>query len=409
MDTYEENGFVRIPFAPKYFIHPSGKIIHAHLNREIIPIVNEKGNSLVTLSVFGGMQTRFQLPRLIAQVFIPIPDNLKHLKEEQLVTKFLDGNKQNIRAGNIGWTTVSDKMSTAYANIRNSWVTKHPLPIFNEINTGLYPNPVPCLERPGFYYIPLYRTHIVINRNGDVFHLGKGKEQPTYPDPRGYLWTIVIAGADNTSRREPIHRLVAMLFCQIPEHHRGKSFDDLQVNHKDGNKSNPHYTNLEWVDCMENVAHAIENGLTARDIRVISRNIHTEEITRYRSIAHAARIAGVERSAMFNHLSSKLAGRCIVNDEVYKLDDWSEWPIEILEPDEEEWPLRAGGGVVALNIVTKQAHVTNTIKHACEILQLNFSKVITKRKYHGVEHPYQDWIFMPLEEYIEKLKQGLFK
>ena len=51
-----------------------------------------------------------------------------------------------------------------------------------------------------------------------------------------------------------IHRLVAELFVdqESPE-------KDI-VNHKDGDKQNCHYTNLEWVTQLENVIHAIENG-----------------------------------------------------------------------------------------------------------------------------------------------------
>lgn len=47
-----------------------------------------------------------------------------------------------------------------------------------------------------------------------------------------------------------VHRLVAMAFCD-------GYFDTADVNHKDGNKSNNVYTNLEWCTRSENQIHSV--------------------------------------------------------------------------------------------------------------------------------------------------------
>lgn len=52
-----------------------------------------------------------------------------------------------------------------------------------------------------------------------------------------------------------ISRLVAGEFCQ------GKSKFKNMVNHKDGNKLNNDYQNLEWVSINENRQHAYDTGL----------------------------------------------------------------------------------------------------------------------------------------------------
>lgn len=54
--------------------------------------------------------------------------------------------------------------------------------------------------------------------------------------------------------RHLLHRLVA-------EHFLEKKGGDMVVNHKDGNKKNNHYMNLEWVSRSENEKHAYRSGL----------------------------------------------------------------------------------------------------------------------------------------------------
>lgn len=56
--------------------------------------------------------------------------------------------------------------------------------------------------------------------------------------------------------RVRVHRLVAFLFLDTPSNYK-----ELVVNHKDGNKLNNHYSNLEWCTYTYNNYHARITGL----------------------------------------------------------------------------------------------------------------------------------------------------
>ena len=55
-----------------------------------------------------------------------------------------------------------------------------------------------------------------------------------------------------------VHRLVMNTFNPI------QNSENMQVNHKDGNKQNNNIKNLEWVTNMENMQHAIKNNLAKK-------------------------------------------------------------------------------------------------------------------------------------------------
>ena len=54
-----------------------------------------------------------------------------------------------------------------------------------------------------------------------------------------------------------IHRIVALTFLGAPPTPKH------QVNHKDGNKTNNHISNLEWATVSENILHAFALGINA--------------------------------------------------------------------------------------------------------------------------------------------------
>lgn len=77
----------------------------------------------------------------------------------------------------------------------------------------------------------------------------KGSILKPIPDKDGYLKKQLYK--NGKGKYCFIHRLVANAFIENP---KGK----LQVNHKDGNKSNNHAENLDWVTQSENMKHSYD-------------------------------------------------------------------------------------------------------------------------------------------------------
>lgn len=86
----------------------------------------------------------------------------------------------------------------------------------------------------------------LINESGEIFSLKSNRFLKPRVHSQGYLRIHV------SCRDHYVHRLVAQTFI-------GKS--NLQINHKNGIKTDNRLANLEYVTCKENMEHGWENGL----------------------------------------------------------------------------------------------------------------------------------------------------
>lgn len=89
------------------------------------------------------------------------------------------------------------------------------------------------------------RPHHVKARVLRFGYSGKDKSKSYY--------VVALAGGQKL-RTLKVHRMVAYNFCDGYK-------EGLHVNHKDGNKLNNHYTNLEFCTQYENAKHAFDTGL----------------------------------------------------------------------------------------------------------------------------------------------------
>lgn len=96
-----------------------------------------------------------------------------------------------------------------------------------------------------------------ISDHGDLRNDKTGKILKERIDNKGYHKCDIYNGKGKP-KGFLAHRLVAFAFLEPPQE------GQIQVNHKDGNPLNNHYTNLEWVTAKENSEHAVKTGLFPR-------------------------------------------------------------------------------------------------------------------------------------------------
>lgn len=97
-------------------------------------------------------------------------------------------------------------------------------------------------------------TRYMVSDHGRIYD-NQTNEFLSYYHMRGEYWHARIRVNHSTSVNCSVHRAVLMSFNPIP------NFDEMQVDHIDGNPCNNRLNNLEWVTPMENTRRAINTGL----------------------------------------------------------------------------------------------------------------------------------------------------
>lgn len=99
-----------------------------------------------------------------------------------------------------------------------------------------------------------YEGYAVTN-DGRVFNCKTNRRLKVDVSNRGYYRITVCK--DNKPKKFSIHRLVAELFIPNPNNYE-------TVNHINGDKSDNHVGNLEWMSQVQNQEHAVAAGLCPR-------------------------------------------------------------------------------------------------------------------------------------------------
>lgn len=114
MDLYENEKAKRIKKFPKYYITTFGRVWSTYSNKWLKPTINQRGNhkrEYVSL----GRGNKFFVHRLVAEAFIPNPNNYNEIDH-------IDCNALNNHVENLRWVTHQENMQNekTQENVKNN-------------------------------------------------------------------------------------------------------------------------------------------------------------------------------------------------------------------------------------------------------------------------------------------------
>lgn len=229
----------------------SGKVFD-HLLGKQVKVFLKQNEPCIHFSV-GESSFEIKIAVLLACVSkkILIPIQLWHL----LDVMYVDGNVSNFHPSNTVW--------------------KYP-------DGGLRVN-----EKSDFCFIPGFSRYSV-NKAGVIYSHVSNKRLSPYQDELGY-WMYGLTPDIGKRTILGMHRAMALAHLTYPA-----NVDKLDVNHKDGIKSQNPLDNLEWSTRKENCDHAYSTGLRKDNIQVDVRNAFTDEIQTFYSLEECARKLGID-------------------------------------------------------------------------------------------------------------------
>lgn len=309
--------YLPYPSAPCYLIYEDGRVYSSLSNKFV---KQRMSSGYPTVSLLGKM---IRVHRLVAETF---HQNL----ETKPMVDHKDGNKSNNCPENLRWVTAQENSNGSHKKDHNvigviryrdedsfcfgfksvaeasrltgtsadmiSWCirpgneTKDAAAGNGERYRWRYRNPPSKIEHPedAIVYKPL--PNYSVCPDGRIYSEKKKRILKPYIDADGYARISLYIGHKGKkviSKHFQVHRLVASIFLEVPENH-----EKMDVNHKDLNKTNNHYTNLEWLNKTE---HARVTVLQTRRNckKVYMRDSVTQEVLReFPSTAEAAKFVG---------------------------------------------------------------------------------------------------------------------
>lgn len=201
----------------KYYILEDGRVFNKDTNTYLKGHVNG-GYRYYDLR-WKHKKYSFSAHRLVGLYYLDNPHNYP-------VVRHKDNNRLHNHKDNLEWVSFStNNLHIHRAPTTTQWDSRK-LPIGEMRN-----------YKGSIYNITEY---------GQVYNTQTGKYMKGKKSAKGYIeYSLIIDGRKISCLA---HRLVGEVFLDyIP---------GMVINHKDGNKQNNHYTNLEWISQADNILHS---------------------------------------------------------------------------------------------------------------------------------------------------------
>lgn len=246
----------------QYQVNEEGQIYNTKTQRFLQGHIENTGYVSVNLKI-GNKKKNYSLHRLIAQTFIPNPNNLS-------IVNHIDGNKTNNQVSNLEWVNQSENRKHA---IRTQ-ISNLAIGTRNIVDN--------IIDEDWKQYKD---TNYYVSIDGAVWNSKTKCLLKQTPNNSGYIrYSLRI---NNQSVSKQAHMLVI-------ETWGNQLIKSGQViNHIDGDKTNNHLSNLEVISKKENMMHACYT--LNKNIKPVIKCIDNTE---YTSISEAARIHEITPGAI---------------------------------------------------------------------------------------------------------------
>lgn len=235
----------------KYKVSNFGQVKNSETGRILSQYISD-GKLKVTLVVNTALRydSTFAVDRLVLETF------RNEVFEPGKIVYYMDGDPYNLHIDNLDYITYEEYLRRIVLKVFKSEEDHYILKDYN-----LHKD-----EKWKFIYIKDKMSNYLVSNYGHVFNILSGLYLNPSFGTHGYAF-ITLRGGNGKTVKYDMHRLVATYFVHNPDPET-----KIYVHHKNHNRGDCIYTNLEWVSPSENNMESVEynsmSGVNSKNAKI---------------------------------------------------------------------------------------------------------------------------------------------